>query len=65
MYNDTVKVKASRSIWGSLLNTYPQSFVIHYHEAIGGAVYITKLKKVNLVDREIHHECSLGRQLRS
>ena len=37
---------------------YPQSFVVH-DEAIGGTIYITKLEKVELMDGEIHQECSL------
>ena len=36
MKNDIDENKACRSVWGSLLNTYPQSFVVHCHEAMGG-----------------------------
>ena len=53
------KVKACRSVWGSLLLTYPQSFVGHCHEAMGGTVYMTKLEKVELIDVEVHRECLL------
>ena len=38
MWNDIDKIKACRSVWGSLLHTYPQSFVVHYLEAIGETV---------------------------
>ena len=65
MQNDIDKVKACRSVWGSLLRTYPQSFVVHYHEAMGGTVYITKIETVELTDGEIDQECSLDRQLKS
>ena len=54
MWNDIDKVKACRSVRGSLLHTYPQSSVVNYHEAIGGTAYITKLGKVELVDVEVH-----------
>ena len=56
--NDIDKVKACRSVWGSLLHTYPQSFVVHYHEAIGGTVCITRLEKIEMIDEEIHQKCS-------
>ena len=63
--NDIDEVKACRSVWGSLLYTYPQSFVVQYHENIGGTVYITKLEKVELMDGDIHQEYSLDRQLKN
>ena len=65
MWNDIDKVKAGRSVWGSLLHTCPQSFVVHYHEAIGGTAYITKLGKVELVDGEVHQDYSPDTQLKN
>ena len=64
LYNGSDKVEACRSVWDSLLNTYPQSFVVHCHEAIGGTVYITKLENVELIDGDIHQECTLDIQLK-
>ena len=49
----SMKLRQCRSVWGSLLNTYPQSFVVHYHEAIGGTVYILKLEKAEQIDGDI------------
>ena len=46
----SMKLRQCRSVWDSLLNTYPQSFVVHYHKAIGGAVYILELEKVEYID---------------
>ena len=59
MYNDINKVRTCRSVWGALLYTYHQLVVLHCHELIRGAVYITKLEKVEMIDGEIHQECSL------
>ena len=53
------KMKAYRNVWGFLLKTYPQSLSCNTHEAIGGTVYIIKLKKDDLIDGELHQECSL------
>ena len=55
----SMKLRHCRSVWGSLLNTYPQSFVVHYHEAIGGTVHVLMLERVELIDGDIHQECSL------
>ena len=56
---------ASSSVWGSLLNTHPQSFVVHHLEAIGGTVYIRKLEKVEKIDGDVHQDFSLDRQLKN
>ena len=56
----SMKLRHCRSVWGSLLNTYPQSLVVHYHEALGGTVHVLKLEKAELIDGDIHQECSLG-----
>ena len=66
-WNDIDEVKACRSVWGSLLNTYPQPFVLHCYEAMGGTVHVLKLEKAELIDEDIHQEqeCSLARQLKN
>ena len=56
----SMKLRQCRSVWGSLLNTYPQSFVVHYHEAIGGTVHVLMLEKEEKTDGDICQECSLG-----
>ena len=56
----SMKLRHCRSVWGSLLNTYPQSFVVHYHEAIGGTVLVLMLEIVEEIDGDIHQESSLG-----
>ena len=55
----SMKVKLAVVFGGSLLHTYPQSFVAHCQDAIGGTAYITKLEKVELTDGEILQESSL------
>ena len=55
-----MKLRHCRSDWGSLLNTYPQSFVVHYNEAIEGTVHVLTLERVELIDGDICQECSLG-----
>ena len=42
----SMKLRHCRIVWGSLLNTYPQSFVVHFHEAIGGTVHVLMLERV-------------------
>ena len=55
----SMKLRHCRSVWCSLLNTYPQSFVVHYREAIEGTVHVMKLEKEELIDGDIHQGCSL------
>ena len=55
----SMKMRQCRSVWGSLLNTYPQSVVVHYNEDIGGTVHVLMLESVELIDGDIHQECSL------
>ena len=53
-----IKVNACRSVWGSLLNTYPRSLSCNIREAIG-SVDITKLERDNMIDGENHKKSSL------
>ena len=55
-----IKDKACRSIWGSLLDTYPQSLSCNHYEAMGGTVYIMKFEKADLIDGGHQQECSLA-----
>ena len=57
--SDIDKNKACLRVWGSLLNTYPQSLSCDHYETIGGTVYILRLETVDLIDDEHHQKCLL------
>ena len=42
----STKVKACRSVWGSIFNTYLQSMSCYIHEAIGQTVLSSSLRKM-------------------
>ena len=46
----SIKAKACRSIWGSLLNTYPHSLLCKRYEAIGGFFDIKRFEKDYMID---------------
>ena len=54
----------SSCLWFTIIQR-PTVFVTSRAKLYGGTVHVTKLEKVELIDGDIHQECSLDRQLKN
>ena len=61
----STQIRACRSVCGSLLNTYPQSFSYSRHDAIRRTVYTLRLEKNDEIEGDVRKECSLEIALKS